>query len=101
PAPVLASRRTVRNMRSAGVAAVISMPKAELGVEMLEDKDPQETREWLESLDSVLKYQGRGRAAFLLRTLFEQATHAGARMPAAIVTPFVNTIDPVNEKPMP
>ncbi|MDX9873529.1 MAG: pyruvate dehydrogenase (acetyl-transferring), homodimeric type, partial [Spongiibacteraceae bacterium] len=68
---------------------------------MHEDKDPQETREWLDALDSVLKFQGRGRAAFLLRALFEQATHAGTRMPAAIVTPFVNTIDPAHEKPLP
>lgn len=68
---------------------------------MQEDKDPQETREWLDSLDSVLKYQGRGRTAFLLRTLTERAAQVGTRMPAAITTPFCNTIDPANEKRMP
>jgi pyruvate dehydrogenase E1 component len=68
---------------------------------MLEDKDPQETREWLESLDAVLKYQGRGRASFLLKTLAEHAAQSGTRLPTAITTPFRNTIDPANEKRMP
>ncbi len=68
---------------------------------MQEDRDPQETREWLEALDGVLKYEGRGRAAFLLKTLAEAAAQAGTKMPAAITTPFRNTIEPANEKRMP
>ena len=68
---------------------------------MLEDKDPQETREWLEALDSVLKYQGRGRSAFLIKALAEHAAQAGTKMPAAITTPFCNTIEPAAEKRMP
>ncbi len=68
---------------------------------MLEDKDPQETREWLEALDSVLKYQGRGRSAFLIKALTEHAAQAGTKMPAAITTPFRNTIEPAAEKRMP
>ncbi|MFT3931646.1 MAG: pyruvate dehydrogenase (acetyl-transferring), homodimeric type [Spongiibacteraceae bacterium] len=68
---------------------------------MLEDKDPQETREWLEALDSVLKYQGRGRSAFLIKALAEHAAQAGTKMPAAITTPFRNTIEPATEKRMP
>ena len=67
----------------------------------VDDKDPQETREWLESLDSVLKYQGRGRTAFLLKTLAEHAAQAGTKMPAAITTPFRNSIEPTAEKRMP
>ncbi len=67
----------------------------------MDDRDPQETREWLESLDSVLKNQGRGRTAFLLKTLAEHAAQAGTKMPAAITTPFRNTIEPTAEKRMP
>lgn len=68
---------------------------------MQEDRDPQETQEWLESLDSVLKYQGRGRTAFLLKAMVEHAAQAGTKMPAAITTPFRNTIEPAAEKRMP
>ncbi len=68
---------------------------------MLEDKDPQETGEWLDALDAVLKYQGRGRTSFLLKTLAEHAAQSGTRLPTAITTPFRNTIDPANEKRMP
>src|SRR5690606_41824951 len=68
---------------------------------MLEDKDPLETKEWLDALDSVLKHQGRGRSAFLIKALAEHAAQAGTKMPAAITTPFRNTIAPAAEKRMP
>ena len=67
-------------------------------MQQVDDKDPQETREWLESLDSVLKYQGRGRAAFLLKSLAEHAARASTRLPAAITTPFRNSIEPTAER---
>ena len=35
----------------------------------LEDLDPIETREWIESIDSVLKTQGAARAHYLLEQL--------------------------------
>lgn len=65
------------------------------------DKDPLETQEWLDALDSVLRNAGRGRAAFLLKNLTERATNAGTLMPAAITTPFRNTIPVEAEKRMP
>ncbi len=68
---------------------------------MQEDRDSLETREWLDALDSVLKYQGRGRTAFLLKTLAEHAAMAGTKMPAAITTPFRNSIEPEAERRMP
>ncbi|MBA6414243.1 pyruvate dehydrogenase (acetyl-transferring), homodimeric type [Parahaliea sp. F7430] len=68
---------------------------------MTEDKDPIETREWLEALDSVLKYSGPERASWLLMELAKHATETGVRLPAAITTPFRNTIDPADEKVMP
>lgn len=68
---------------------------------MYEDKDPIETQEWLDALDSVLRNSGRGRTAFLLKALAERAANAGTRLPAAITTPYRNTIPPTAEKRMP
>ena len=66
-----------------------------------QDRDPIETQEWLDALEGVIKNGGRGRAAYLLSKLGEQAADAGTELPAAITTPFRNTIDPVDEKHMP
>ncbi|MBN7795137.1 pyruvate dehydrogenase (acetyl-transferring), homodimeric type [Parahaliea mediterranea] len=68
---------------------------------MTEDKDPIETREWLEALDSVLKFSGPERASWLLSELAKHATETGVRLPTAITTPFRNTISPADEKLMP
>ncbi len=68
---------------------------------MAEDIDPIETREWLDALESVMKYDGEGRAAYLLRQLTEHAMDLGSRLPPAITTPFRNTIAPKDERPMP
>jgi pyruvate dehydrogenase E1 component len=68
---------------------------------MQEDKDPSETKEWLDALEDVLKSGGSDRAAFLLKTLVEQAAKSGTDLPEAITTPFRNTIEPVNERRMP
>lgn len=65
------------------------------------DNDPQETQEWLESLESVIRHAGRGRAAFLIQQLVDQAVDNRVRMPAAITTPYRNTISPEDEKRMP
>ena len=46
-----------------------------------EDADPQETAEWLESLEAVIRHQGPDRARFLLDTLLQVAARAGAKMP--------------------
>jgi pyruvate dehydrogenase E1 component len=56
------------------------------------DQDPQETAEWLDSFEAVLKHQGPERARFLLDTLLQTAAKSGAKLPAGITTPYVNTI---------
>ncbi|MEZ5555188.1 pyruvate dehydrogenase (acetyl-transferring), homodimeric type [Haliea sp.] len=68
---------------------------------MTEDKDPIETREWMDALDAVSKYSGPERAAELLIELAKHATETGVRLPTAITTPFRNTIAPRDEKLMP
>ncbi|MEH6590785.1 MAG: pyruvate dehydrogenase (acetyl-transferring), homodimeric type [Halioglobus sp.] len=68
---------------------------------MTEDKDPIETREWLDALDSVLKHGGSERASYLLMELSKHAVEIGMRLPPAITTPFRNSIAPSDEKTMP
>ena len=43
-------------------------------VHQLPDADPEETREWLESLDAVVDRAGTARAQYLLTRLLEHAT---------------------------
>ena len=56
------------------------------------DKDPQETQEWLESLESVIEREGGERAHYLLETLIAKARLAGAEIPFSAETAYVNTI---------
>ena len=58
----------------------------------LEDLDPVETQEWLESIDSVLKARGADRAHFLLERLIDYTRRAGAYLPFKPNTAYVNTI---------
>ena len=56
------------------------------------DLDPVETREWLESIDSVLKAEGPERAHFLIDRMIEHARRSGAYLPYSPNTAYVNTI---------
>jgi len=51
------------------------------------DVDPQETQEWLDALDAVLKLEGVERAHFLLERLIERARRAGANLPYRATRP--------------
>jgi pyruvate dehydrogenase E1 component len=64
----------------------------------LEDLDPVETREWLESIDSVLKIHGPERAHFLLERLIDYTRRNGAYLPFKPNTAYVNSI-PVGREP--
>lgn len=68
---------------------------------MADDKDPTETREWLDALDEVVKHSGPERASYLLVQLAKHAVDNRLRLPAAITTPFYNTILPSEQKMMP
>jgi pyruvate dehydrogenase E1 component len=66
-------------------------------VHQLPDADPDETQEWLDSLDAVVGAQGKVRARFLLSRLLERARQLQVGTPAAVSTPYVNTIPPEQE----
>ena len=57
-----------------------------------------ETREWLDSLDYVLRSSGVARAAELLRRLDAHARQSGHPLPFSANTPYVNTI-PADRQP--
>jgi pyruvate dehydrogenase E1 component len=68
---------------------------------MPNDVDPVETREWLDSLDSVLEFDGTDRAFFLLDELIGEARRNGAPVPYSANTPYLNTIPPGKQQPHP
>ncbi|AWM37282.1 Pyruvate dehydrogenase E1 component [Gemmata obscuriglobus] len=66
-----------------------------------DDVDPQETTEWLDAMEAVLKHGGPERAKFLLETLIAATERGGAKMPGGITTPYVNTIPVELQAPFP
>ena len=58
----------------------------------LPDTDPDETAEWLDSLDAVVDVQGKTRARYLLSRLLERARESQVSFPATVSTPYVNSI---------
>ncbi len=67
----------------------------------LPDYDPQETDEWLDALDGVLRHEGIERAHYLLERLVERARRAGAYLPYSANTAYLNTIPPGQEQKSP
>ena len=56
------------------------------------DLDPVETREWLASIESVLRTEGPQRAHYLLERLIDHTRRSGAYLPFRPNTAYVNTI---------
>src|SRR5258705_12527769 len=61
------------------------------------DVDPQETREWLEALDAVIREDGPQRAQELIEAVLDGARAKGAPIEVGLTTPYVNTIPPDRE----
>src|SRR6187397_1455113 len=60
-----------------------------------------EQREWLESLEYVIDQGDRGRVQRLLAALRHHARMQGVALPFSAVTPYVNTIRPEEQTPLP
>jgi pyruvate dehydrogenase E1 component len=65
------------------------------------DSDADETREWLQALESVLQHAGPERAHYLVERLIDQARRSGIHLPYSATTAYVNTIHASQEPPMP
>ena len=68
---------------------------------MHQDVDPQETKEWLDALESVFEEEGVERAHYLLEKLVDKARRSGAHLPYDATTAYINTIPAAQEPNMP
>ncbi|MGQ4660963.1 pyruvate dehydrogenase (acetyl-transferring), homodimeric type [Lysobacter sp. F6437] len=59
-----------------------------------DDPDPTETQEWVESIQAVIARDGTDRAHALLENMVEVSRRAGADLPFAPTTEYINTIPP-------
>ena len=58
----------------------------------VDDLDPVETHEWIESLSAVIENDGPSRASYLLNQVISKAYTAGLVLPDTRTTPYINTI---------
>jgi pyruvate dehydrogenase E1 component len=60
-----------------------------------------ETREWLDSMDYILRHRGRDRAISLLERLELHVKQSGVKVPFTAGTPYINTIPAEQQAPFP
>lgn len=65
------------------------------------DTDPEETREWKESLDELVTQKGHGRARDIMTSLLGRSHELHLNVPQIPVTDYINTIAPENEPEFP
>lgn len=65
------------------------------------DGDPEETAEWIESLDQLIRSQGTERAQYIMRSLLQRAGAQSVGVPMVTTTDYVNTIPPDQEPDFP
>ena len=61
------------------------------------DIDPEETAEWLASLDGLIDEGGRSRARYVMLRMLERSRQKQIGVPSLTATDYVNTIGPENE----
>jgi len=65
------------------------------------DIDPQETHEWLDALESVVREEGTERARYLLDRVVAEAQRKGARAAYSANTAYLNTIEAHQQERIP
>jgi pyruvate dehydrogenase E1 component len=63
----------------------------------LPDIDPEETTEWVDSLDGVIAERGAKRARYIMLRLLERARERQVGVPPLTTTDYINTIPPERE----
>ena len=61
------------------------------------DVDPEETQEWLDSLDSLVEAGGRSRARYIMLSLIQRAREQSLGVPSLTATDYINSIGPEDE----
>src|SRR5512138_768695 len=67
----------------------------------LPDNDPNETQDWLDALEDIVRVHGRERADFLLRRLLKRARQLNVGLPGLVQSRYINTISTEQEPPFP
>ena len=67
----------------------------------LPDADPDESSEWTEALEDVVRVNGPLRARFLLEQVLARARELKIGLPTLTQTPYINTIPPHEEPAFP
>jgi pyruvate dehydrogenase E1 component len=65
------------------------------------DRDPKETKEWIESLEAVIQHEGPERARYLLKRVLDSASLNHVMPKGPLVTDYVNTIPTADEPTFP
>jgi len=65
------------------------------------DADPEETKEWSESLDAVVAAQGHERGREIMLSLLKRSKELHLGVPMVPTTDYINTIAPGNEPDFP
>ena len=73
----------------------------DLHVDQLIDANPDETAEWHQSLDALIKHAGPARARYLMLSLIKRAHEANISLPNLRLTDYMNTIPPESEPQFP
>ena len=61
------------------------------------DVDPDETREWIDSLDALVDTSGNYRARYMMLSLLRRAAERNVGVPSLRSTDYINTISPERE----
>ena len=65
------------------------------------DADPQETREWLESIDALIAKHGEHRARQIILSVLKHTSQTKVDLPNITVTDYINTIAPADQPEFP
>ncbi len=69
--------------------------------EIIRDPDPEETRDWTDSLKGVITHEGPQKTDFLLHTLTDTARALGVQTSPGVISPYTNTIAPERSAKIP
>src|SRR3990172_11153961 len=75
--------------------------KQESSMPVTMDGQPEETAEWVESLEALISQEGLPRTQALLKRLLDRAHRRGMSLQFATTTPYVNTIFPEHQPKYP
>ena len=64
---------------------------------LVPDIDPEETQEWVDSLDDLIENSGGPRARYILMSMERHARRKRIYVPTNMVTPYINTISVEDE----